>query len=454
MRDFLADVLGSVAVEYADIRIEECDATWIVFRGRELDEVSRSLELGGCLRVFGRGNWGVATFNAVDETLTGLLQDVAAQVAALPARDEKLPALGPLDVQLPIDPKQDPRRVPLEEKHGLTRHYNEIMLAAPGIATTVSVYGDAYRDTVFYSTEERFIEQESVYTGFLCRAIARDGANIQEYSDGLGKTLGFESLKGREEMVERVAGVAIDLLRAEPVAAGRYDVIIDPLLAGVFCHEAFGHMSESDHICENEKLRELMKVGARFGVDELAIFDDATLEAERGSYRYDDEGAPAGRTELVRGGILVGHLHDRQTAARMGERPTGNSRAVSYRFAPIVRMSNTFIEPRGAKLEEMIESLERGLYVCGARGGATELESFTFASQYAYLVEKGRKTKMVRDATLSGNVFETMHNIAAIGDDLVIYGGLGGCGKGRQLSLPVGIGAPHVKVRNVVIGGK
>jgi TldD protein len=292
-----------------------------------------------------------------------------------------------------------------------------------------------------------------VYTGFFCAAIARDGINVQRYSDTFGRTEGFATLRNREPMVERIGKVAVDLLRAEPVTAGSYTVIVDPLLAGVFAHEAFGHLSEADAIADNDRLRAMMKLGARFGVEELAIVDDATLAGERGSYRFDDDGAAAERTELIQNGVLVGRLHDRQTAAKMGEPVTGNARAMSYRHTPVVRMSNTFIEPRDASIEDMMDGIEDGLYVCGSQGGNTELESFTFAAQYAWRIERGRKTKLVRDVTLSGNVFETMKNIDAIGDDLVLLGGMGACGKAGQ-AVPVGLGAPHVRIRNVVIGGR
>ena len=178
------------------------------------------------------------------------------------------------------------------------------------------------------------------------------------------------------------------------------------------------------------------------------------MPGQRGSFRYDDEGTPAQRTELIREGRIAGHLQDRQSARQMGEKPTGNARAVSYRFAPIVRMSNTYIEPRGYNIEDMLDAAGPGLYVCGARGGMTELESFTFSSQYARLIEGGRPTKLLRDVILSGNVFETLKNIEMIGDDLVMFGGLGGCGKGGQSPLPVGLGSPHLLIRNVVIGGR
>ncbi|MCX6843462.1 MAG: TldD/PmbA family protein [candidate division WOR-3 bacterium] len=453
-KPFLAEILSGVASDYADIRLEESEQARIVYRGRDLDEIGRAFERGGCIRVFHHGNWGSASFNKVDGSLKELARDVAAQVERMPSRPETLGKMASSTVAVTVPEDEDPRKVPLADKHALIRRYNDILLKTAGITTTLSMYHDVFRKTSFLSTEDRFITQDSVYTGFMCRAVARDGSNVQNYSDSFGKTQGFASLQNREPLVERIGKVALDLLKAEPVQAGKYDVVIDPLLAGVFAHEAFGHLSEADFLSGNERLLELMKVGTRYGVDELTIVDDGTMPGERGSYRFDDEGTESARTELIKEGVIAGHLHDRQSARRMGEAPTGNARAVSYRFSPIVRMSNTFIEPRSANIEDMMDSLEHGLYVCGSRGGMTELESFTFASEYAWLVEHGRKTKLVRDVTLSGNVFETLKNIDLIGDDLVMFGGLGGCGKGGQSPLPVGLGAPHVRIRNVVIGGR
>ncbi|MGQ9678460.1 MAG: TldD/PmbA family protein [bacterium] len=454
MKQFLKTILDGLTVDFADIRVEEDESTRIVFLGRELDRLDTSFERGGCLRVFHRGNWVVATFNTVDDSLKELADDLALQAMALPPREGGMVYLAPLDNRVRLPKENDPRLVTLAEKYDLIRNYNEILLRTHGIATTVSTYQDTHRTVYLFTTEDRYLEQEQVYTGVACRAIARDGSNIQSYGDSFGKSQGFASLRNQEGRFERVAKIALDLLDAEPVKAGKYTVVIDPLLGGVFVHEAFGHMSEADFIAENEKLREKMRIGARFGVEELTIVDDATLPGERGSYSFDDEGTPGQRTELIRHGILVGRLHSRQTAHQMKEEPTGNGRAVSYRFAPIVRMSNTYIEPRDNSFEEMVAEIDSGLYVVGSRGGMTELEAFTFSSNYAYLIEKGKLTKMVRDVTISGNVFETMMNIDAIGQDLTIYGGLGGCGKSGQGPLPVGTGAPHLRIKNVIVGGR
>jgi TldD protein len=454
LKPFLADILSGVASEYADVRVGESEQTRVVHNGRESYDIGQTFERGGCIRVFHRGNWGSASFHRVDDKLKELAQDVAAAVEAMPARPETLGAMPPLTESVTVSEEDDPRKVPLVEKHALIKHYNDILLKTPGIATTQLRYNDLFRETAFLSSEGRFITQESVYTGFSCRAVARDGATVRDYSDSFRKTQGFASLANREPMVERTAKMALDLLKAEPVPAGKYDIIIDQELAGAIAQEAFGHLTEADTLAKNERLRELMKVGTRYGVDDLAIVDDGTMPGERGSFRFDDEGIEAERTELIKDGRIVGHLHNRQSAQQMGEKVTGNARAVSCRFAPTVRVSNTYIEPRSANIDDMLDSVKHGLYVCGSRGGTTKLESFTFSSQYAWLVEHGRQRKLVRDVTLSGNVFDTLKGIDMIGDDLVMFGRLDGRGKGGQSPLPVGLGAPHVLIRNFVIGGR
>jgi TldD protein len=451
----LKEAFQGVAVEYGDIRMEEIERSQVVFRGKELEEVTRNSEVGGCVRVFDRGNWGVSTFNSLEGSLGSLVHDTVAQVKLLtPKAGKGVLPLSAANQQVRLNPDLDPRQIPLEQKHDLIRRYNDILLREPKIATTSAVYADQHIRSDFYSTEGRSLAQEKVYTGVSLAAIARDGTNVQSYGKTFGKTQGFDTLIGLESEIETIARTTLDLLNAEKVAAGTYTVVIDPLLAGVFAHEAFGHLSEADFMYQNEHLREMMRIGARYGIDELSIVDDGSMPGERGSFAFDDEGAPAGKNYLILGGKVHSHLHSRQTAHEMDEHLTGNARAINYRFAPIVRMTNTYIEPRKATLEQMIGDIREGLYVVGARGGMTELESFTFSSQYAYEIKNGKRGKMIRDVVLSGNIFETLKNIDAIGNDLKLYGGLGGCGKAGQSPLPTGTGGPHVRIRNVTIGGK
>jgi len=231
-------------------------------------------------------------------------------------------------------------------------------------------------------------------------------------------------------------------------------VVVDPKLCGVFVHEAFGHLSEADHIHENERLRKMMSLGRRFGPDLLTICDDPGMPGEAGYYAYDSEGTRGMKTCLIRDGILTGRLHSRETAAMMNEPPTGNARCVSYEFAPIVRMSNTYMEPRASSFEQLLDGIENGLYAIGAIGGQTDMEMFTFSAEEGYEIRNGKLGRKLRDVVLSGNVFQTLANIDRIGSDFRMHGGLGGCGKGGQSPLRVSDGGPSVRIRNVVVGGR
>ncbi|GAG60287.1 unnamed protein product [marine sediment metagenome] len=285
-------------------------------------------------------------------------------------------------------------------------------------------------------------------------AIARRGDNIQSAHEGIGGVGGYELVEGREKEAEKAARRAEDLLDAEPATGGRYTVIVDPKLSGVFAHEAFGHLSEADFLYENRRMQKIMRLGRIFGSSQLNIIDEPKIKGEGGYYLYDDEGVEAQKTYLIKEGKLVGRLHSRETAARMAEHPTGNARAISYGYPPIVRMSNTYIAPGDKSLEEMIAEVKEGIYAKGFRGGQTNLEMFTFSPEEGYLIRKGKLGKKVRDLNLTGNIFTTLSNIEDIGNDLVFFTGPGGCGKGAQSPLPVSTGSPHLKIRDVVVGGR
>jgi TldD protein len=170
-----------------------------------------------------------------------------------------------------------------------------------------------------------------------------------------------------------------------------------------------------------------------------------------GFYRYDDEGVKARPTQLMKEGLLTGRLHSRRTAAAFGEPLNGHCVAEDFRFAPIIRMGTIFIEPGSDTLAGLLEKLGYGYYFIDSKGGQTSGENFTFGAQYGYRVENGKIKKMVRDINISGNLYETLHNIVAVGNDLELSK-IGGCGKG-QLNIRSCYGAPHVIINNLVVGG-
>ncbi len=197
-----------------------------------------------------------------------------------------------------------------------------------------------------------------------------------------------------------------------------------------------------------------MTIGREMGVKELNIVDDGSIKDSIGSQFFDDEGTPMQKTYLIREGLLAGHLHSRETTAKMGGAPTGNARAIDRAMPPIVRMTNTFIEAGNLSFQELIAPIDKGIYACGAFGGQTMMEMFSFSAAYGFRIEKGKVGELVRDVVLTGNVFQTLHNIDGFGNDLKILQKGGGCGKGGQSPLPVGLGAPHLRIHDVVIGGK
>ena len=230
--------------------------------------------------------------------------------------------------------------------------------------------------------------------------------------------------------------------------------MLDPKLCGVFVHEAFGHLSEADFIHENERLRKVMHIGRRFGPESLSIVDAPDMPGEAGYYAYDAEGVRGGKTYLIKDGVLHSRLHSRETAAMMGEAPTGNARVLNYSYAPIVRMSNTYLEPREYSFEQLLEGVEDGIYAVGSLGGQTDMEMFTFSSEEGYEIKNGKLGRRLRDVVLTGNVFQTLENVEMIGNDLRMFGGLGGCGKGGQSPLRVADGGPSMRVKDVVLGGR
>jgi TldD protein len=452
MEKKLKQALALATVDYVEIRIQRTNVTEIVYMGKELENIGESDNFGGNVRAFHKGGWGFVSFNSIDE-LEHHVRLACHQAKLVGNQDNTLAPIIPKTAKVSIKPKLDPRSIPLSEKHSLCHHYNQQLLKYPQIQSTRILYADGYTEKLYINTEQSSISQSNLFAGISISAVAKDGNTVQRAFDSVAGSTGYDRVLGREEVVDKIAERAIGLLSAKRVDAGVYTVIIDPKLAGVFIHEAFGHLSEADHIYDNPRMRDLMTIGKQFSVPELNVVDDATVPNVRGHYEFDDEGVPGQKNYLIRNGILVGRLHSRETAAKMNEPVSGNARAISYRFPPIVRMSCTYIEPGKDSFDKMIAEVDNGLYVKGALGGNTNLEMFTFSSEEAFAIKHGKIGNRVRDAILSGNVFETLRNIDAIGNDISINSGLGGCGKQGQSPLPVSEGGPHIRIRNVVIGG-
>ncbi len=262
------------------------------------------------------------------------------------------------------------------------------------------------------------------------------------------------------EQQERALGFAREAVRqalvnleAEPAPAGSMNVVLGPGWPGVLLHEAVGHGLEGDF---NRKGTSIFsgRIGERVAAAGCTVVDDGTLEGRRGSLNIDDEGTPSQYNVLIENGILKGYMQDKLNARLMGAAPTGNGRRESYAHLPMPRMTNTYMLAGPYDPQEIIASVDKGLYAVNFGGGQVDITSgkFVFSTSEAYLIENGKVTRPVKGATLIGNGPDVLTRVSMVGNDLALDQGVGVCGKEGQ-SVPVGVGQPSLRVDGLTVGG-
>lgn len=455
LQDRLLDTIAPFRdrVDYLEIRLEQSESTVIGYRGRQLDAVDRSFSLAGGIRACHKGGWSFVTFNGLAD-LQNRIEEAIAQARLIGKETTQLAAIEPIQDYVAVKIGKDPRGLSLDSKRQLVEAYNQLLLDFdPRIQTTMTGYSDRFGTTYFVNSLGTCIAQERLDVSGRFGVVARGEGNVvRQGFESVHSRSDYSVLEGIDKQVNRVAERAVRQLEAKSVKGGQYTVILDPNLAGVFIHEAFGHLSEADFVYENPRMQELLVLGKPMAIPQLNVVDDATMPGLPGSLKYDDEGVPAQRKYLIKDGIFTQRLHSRETAGKMQEQPTGNARALSAAYPPIVRMTNTGIESGDQTFEQMLSGIEEGVYAIRMLGGQTNGEMFTFAAAEGYMIRDGKLAEPVSDVTLSGNVFQTLKDIEAIGNDSIYRNG--GCGKGGQSPLPVSVGGPHVRIKNVVVGGR
>ena len=290
--------------------------------------------------------------------------------------------------------------------------------------------------------------------------------NVQVMAaDGSKREVGYQGAGGRfeldvmrdpnrwQKLVDEAVRTALLNLEAEPCPAGAMDVVLGPGWPGILLHEAIGHGLEGDF---NRKKTSAFSglVGQRVAADGVTVVDDGTLENRRGSLNVDDEGTPTQRNVLIENGVLCGYMQDRLNAKLMGEAPTGNGRRESYAHMPLPRMTNTFMLAGQDDPEEILRSVENGLYAVSFGGGQVDITSgkFVFSASEAYRIENGQIGAPVKGATLIGNGPDVLKRVTRIGHDLALDEGVGTCGKDGQ-GVPVGVGLPTIRLDDITVGG-
>jgi TldD protein len=460
LKDRLAAALKPSRADYTEIRVERTWSSAVTYRGRRLETATVSEDQGGFVRALNRGcGWGIASFTSLDALPAMVARAHELSRAIRLDRPIRLAETAPHVADAALDLDGDVRGITLADKKRLIEACNAAMLAvSDAVVDTQASYRDEVSEVWYVNSEGTALAQLRPEVTVSGTAIARRNGTIEKGLESIGLRKGWRSVHGLEERFRVVGQRAVDLLDAPRVQGGAYPVILDNELAGVFIHEAFGHLSEADFVYENPQAREMMTLGRRFGKPVLNVGDNGAAPGLRGTLPFDDEGTPTQDTPLITEGVLVGRLHSRETAAALGERPTGNARAVSFRHPPIVRMTNTYIAPppgpAGRTFADLIKDVKLGVYACGAFGGQTMLENFSFTAAWGHMIRDGHVAEMVKDVVLAGNLFQTLDRIDHIAGDFTWNQMGGGCGKGGQFPLPVTEGAPHVRIEEALVGGE
>jgi TldD protein len=445
--------------QYCDVRFERRRGLSLEFKDGEPREAVPGDERGLCIRVLYKGAWGLASTNdlsrsGVASTLDSALGIARAKSALQKARDAvRLAPVKAGRASVVWKVEKDPRDVSIEAKSAYLAGLSRAAGSVPGVKTVTAFYADGNRSTHFVSSEGADVQTELWRSLSDISVVVKTEKGILGNRARVGGTAGWEIHENGNlaEKGAEAARVALAILDGDKAPSGRFPVVADPDLAGVFAHEAVGHAVEGDIVVAGDSCLE-GRMGQRIGSSLVTLVDDPTIPGAFGSFPYDDEGVPARRKVLIEKGVLKGYILDRETASKLRFPPNGGARAESYSARPLVRMSNTVIEAGEHSHEEVFEGIKLGIYARGTRGGQVDTAkgSFQFACREAYLIENGEVTRPLRNLALSGGILRTLREVVAVGKDRQVADP-GYCGKGQ--TVPVGDGGPHIRIRSAAVGG-
>lgn len=435
---------------YIDVRIENVFETAITVTLDELEELKEKSYEASFIRLFDGRKW---YYSAISNSTD--IQEEIDKLAAIAKPDEKIgenPVVKKFEVnngvELNFDKELDITKYSAQEKQQLISSYFPIIRDRDYVTLWKCMYIDKKVVKTIISSKGTDITFDQQRAGFRLGFDLADGdEKFRESFDGSGVSL--EDLKGLDDEVEEKYQKAVSFLKnAKPVEAGDYTVVLSPEAAGVFAHESFGHKSEADFMLGDESMKKEWEIGKEVGSEILSIIEEGG-QSGAGYVPYDDEGTKAKSTYLVRKGKLDGRLHSAVTASAMEESLTGNARAVSFEFEPIVRMTTTYIDKGELTKDELIAGVEDGILVESLKHGSG-MSTFTLAPSLAYRIENGKVTGPVKVSVVTGSVFQALRDIDGLSDKVELQSfTLGGCGKMEQFPLPVGFGGPWVRVKSL-----
>jgi TldD protein len=458
------EVLGALGrvkvrnVDYADIYFELCVSESVSMEESLVKRATKSVSQGVGVRATAGEKTGFAYSDELTKKDLELAADTARYIANSPSGTEAVPvpvSRHPTRDLYPIERGQ--AEVATADRVSLLNAIDaEARRYDPRIKNVMASFNTEYKVVMVATSDGTLIGDVQPLSRLQVTCIAEENGQRQAGSFGGGGRVGFEFYHEGDRYLRfarEAAREAILNLSAIEAPAGVMPVVLGGGWPGILLHEAIGHGLEADF---NRKKTSAFSnlLGKRVASDVCTIVDDGTLPGRRGSLNMDDEGTPTGRTMLIEQGILRGYITDKLNARLMGIPLTGNGRRESYQSVVLPRMTNTFMLAGTSDPEDIIRSVDRGLYAVSFGGGQVDITNgkFVFSASEAYLIEGGKVTRPVKGATLIGSGPEILTKVSMVGHDLKLDEGIGTCGKDGQ-SVPVGVGLPTIRIDEITVGG-
>jgi TldD protein len=451
----LSQVMSS-SVDAADLYFQlSREESWALEDGI-VKEGSASIEQGVGVRALAGEKTG---FAYSDEIVLPALEEASRAARAIAARGQDrsvqgvLPASGH-KLYLPIDPVAS--FTSSEKVSWLERVDRETRKMDPRVQQVMASVVAVHEVVLVANSEGHLAADVRPLVRFNVSVIVeQNGRREQGYAGSGGRFTLPELVAGDKPLALAREAVRQALVNLEsiPAPAGPMTVVLGAGWPGILLHEAIGHGLEGDF---NRKGTSAFagRIGERVASEHCTIVDDGTLSRRRGSLNIDDEGTPTQCTTLIENGVLKGYLQDKMNARLMGVASTGNGRRESFAHITLPRMTNTYMRPGKTPPEEILASVEKGIYAVNFGGGQVDITSgkFVFSASEAYLIENGKLGAPIKGATLIGNGPDVLTRVSMVGDDLELDDGVGTCGKEGQ-SVPVGVGQPTLRIDGLTVGG-
>ncbi|MGB2694619.1 MAG: metallopeptidase TldD-related protein [Dehalococcoidia bacterium] len=451
----LLDLALSRGGEHAELYFEHKNSGNILFEQQNVKSATRNVSQGVGIRVL----LGDAVGYAYTEDLSDDAMRRAAETAAkIASRGDKVTPVDGVHYETPqyYSPGGNTVDVPAQEKVDLIRRADDAARAFDASIERVDVsFVDELKRIAIFTSDGRMTSDIQPLVRFNVSCLSERDGQRQTARWGGGGRMGMAYFQDTtpEALAQEAARQAVLLQDSIEAPAGTFPVVLAGGDSGILLHEAIGHGLEAD-FNRKKTSRYSDRVGERVASDLCTVVDDGTIELSRGSINVDDEGNLPGRNVLIENGMLQGYLQDRISSKAMGEKATGNGRRQSFKHYPMPRMTNTYMLAGESAPEDIIKSVQKGIYCVAFSGGQVNISNgdFVFSVTEGYLIEDGRVTAPIRNVNLIGNGPDVLTKVTAVGHDFALSDGRWTCGKDGQ-SVPVGVGIPTVLVSGITVGG-